>query len=183
MLYPAPLDPSDDAGIEKTVLSFLGLPAPIETACEDEKPTFFHLGYSVTPKVPGKFTEDWKERPEESVASYVRNNCAEGVLVQAVHDNTVRLEVAIRFSGQGRDGRFVRESLRNRNVLKDLPGSPRDWKVESRLLGKAEDSRLAVYKSLRARTVPPLRGGWRLVLDRAPRGEEMRARRCAGGRR
>jgi hypothetical protein len=167
--------PSDDTGIEKTVLTFLGLPDPIETACEDEKSTFFHLGYSVTPKVPGKFTEDWKKRPEESVASYVRNNCEEVVLVQAVHDNTLRLEVAIRFSGQGRDRRFVRESLRNRNVLKNLPGSPKDWKVESRLLSQAEDARLAVYESLRARTVPPSPGGWRLVLDIAPRGEQLPA--------
>ena len=153
----------------------MGFPAPIETPCEDEKSTFFHLCYSVTPEIPGKFTEDWKKRPEESLASYVQNHCAEGVLVQAVHDNTLRLEIAIRFSGPGRDGRFVRESLRNRTVLKNLPGSPKDWTVVSRLLGQAEDARLAVYESLRARTVPPSRGGWRLVLDRAPGGERLPA--------
>ena len=43
---PAPLDPSDDAGIEEAVLTFFGLPGvpvPIETACADQNSNFFHL--------------------------------------------------------------------------------------------------------------------------------------------
>jgi hypothetical protein len=60
-------------------------------------------------------------------------------------------------------------------VLQSLPGSTQDWTVDSKVLGQAEDARLAVYESLRARTVPPSRGGWRLVLDRAPGGERLPA--------
>ena len=60
-------------------------------------------------------------------------------------------------------------------MLHSLPGLSKDWKVDSRLFSQAEDARLAVYESLRARTVPPSRGGWRLVLDRAPGGERLPA--------
>ena len=141
----------------------MDLPAPIETACEarDQKSTFFHLLFSVTPKTPGNATADWKKLAEESLASYVRDHCAEGVLVQALHTDTLRLEVAIRFSGPGRDRNFVRDNLRRRTVLQSLPGSTQDWKVDSKIRGQAEDARLAVYESLRGRTrtVPPSRGG------------------------
>ncbi len=58
-------------------------------------------------------------------------------------------------------------------MLQSLPESPKDWTVVSRLLGQAEDARLAVYESFRALTVPPSRGGWRMVLDRAPGGERL----------
>ena len=154
----------------------MDLPAPIETACEarDQKSTFFHLIFSVTPKTPGNATADWKKLAEESLASYVRDHCAEGVLVQALHTDTLRLEVAFRFSGPGRDRNGVRDTLRRRTVLQSLPGSTQDWKVDSKVRGQAEDARLAVYESLRARTVPPSRGGWRLVLDRAPGGARER---------
>jgi hypothetical protein len=87
----------------------LDLPAPIEKASEDKMSTFFHLVFSVEPKTRGKEAEDWKERAKESVVSYVRNKCEEGVLVQAVHDDVLRLEIAFRFSGEKRQGRFVRE--------------------------------------------------------------------------
>ena len=155
----------------------MDLPAPIETACEapDQKSTFFHLLFSVTPKTPGNATADWKKLAEESLASYVRDHCAEGVLVQALHTDTLRLEVAIRFSGPGRDRNFVRDNLRKRTVLQSLPGSTQDWKVDSKVRGQAEDARLAVYESLRGRTMPQSPGGWRLVLDRAPRGERLPA--------
>jgi hypothetical protein len=43
----APLDPSDDAGIEKAVRAFMDLSAPIETACEDQKSDFFHFLFSL----------------------------------------------------------------------------------------------------------------------------------------
>ena len=112
---------------------------------------------------------------EESLASYVRDHCAEGVLVQALHTDTLRLEVAIRFSGPGRDRNVVRDNLRKRTVLQSLPGSTQDWKVDSKVRGQAEDARLAVYESLRGRTMPQSPGGWRLVLDRAPRGERLPA--------
>ena len=133
----------------------------------------------MTPKTPGKAAEDWKKRAAESVASYVRKNCEESVLVQAVHDGTLRLELAIRFSGE-REGRLVRQNLRTRTVLNSLcaPGvgcTSKDWTVESKILGQASDARLAVYESLRARTAPQSRGGWRLVLDSAPRGEQLAA--------
>ena len=107
---PAPLDPSDDAGIEEAVLTFFGLPGvpvPIETACADQNSNFFHLLFSVKPNTPEKATGDWKQLAEESLENYVRKHCAEGVLVQAVHDNILRLEVAIRFSGQGRCKKFA----------------------------------------------------------------------------
>ena len=58
---PVPLDPSDDAGIEKAARTFVNLPvppAPLETACEDQKSTFFHLLFSVTPSSPGNATVD-----------------------------------------------------------------------------------------------------------------------------
>jgi hypothetical protein len=58
-------------------------------------------------------------------------------------------------------------------VLHSLPGLSKDWKVDSRLFSQAEDARLAVYENLRARTVPLSPGGWRLVLDHAPRGERL----------
>jgi hypothetical protein len=74
----------------------------------------------VEPKTQGKEAEDWKERAMESVASYERNKCEEGVLVQAVHDDVLRLEIAIRFLGEKRQGRFVRQNLRERHVLKSL---------------------------------------------------------------
>ena len=115
----------------------MDFPAPIETACEDQKSTFFHLFFTVSPNTPGNATADWKKLAEESLASYVRN-CVEGVLVQAVHTNTLRLEVAFRLSGQGRDGKFVQDSLRRRTVLKNLSGSPKDWTVDSKLYGQAE---------------------------------------------
>jgi hypothetical protein len=137
------------------------LPAPIDTACEDRKSTFFHLFFSVTSNTPGNatVTADWKKRAEESLASYVRINCAEGVLVQAALTNTLRLEAAIWFFGQDRDVKFVQDNLRRKHVLRSLPGSPRDWKVDSKILGQAEDERLAVYESLRAKTVTPSPGG------------------------
>jgi hypothetical protein len=75
-------------------------PAPLETACEDQHSTFFHLIFSVTPITPENTTADWKKLAEESLARYILKRCAEGVLVQAVHDNILRLEVAIRFSGK-----------------------------------------------------------------------------------
>jgi hypothetical protein len=167
---PAPLDPSDAVGIENAARTFLGLPGvpvPIETACEDQKSNFFHLLFSVEPSTPGQTTVDWKQLAEESLENYVRQHCAEGVLVQAVHGNILRLEVAIWFSGQGRCKKFLRESLRNRILRKSLPGLPNDWDVTSKFLSQAEDARHAIYESLRARTVPPLLGGWRLVLDQA----------------
>ena len=171
---PAPLDPSDDAGIEEAVLTFFGLPGvpvPIETACADQNSNFFHLLFSVKPNTPEKATGDWKQLAEESLENYVRKHCAEGVLVQAVHDNILRLEVAIQFSGQGRCKKFLRESLRNRILRKSLPGSPADWDVTSKFLSQADGARHAIYENLRARTVPPMLGGWRLVLDRAPRAQ------------
>ena len=123
------------------------------------------------PNTPEKATGDWKQLAEESLENYVRKHCAEGVLVQAVHDNILRLEVAIQFSGQGRCKKFLRESLRNRILRKSLPGSPDDWDVTSKYLSQAEGARHAIYENLRARTVPPMLGGWRLVLDRAPRAQ------------
>ena len=144
---PAPLDPSDDAGIEEAVLTFFGLPGvpvPIETACADQKSNFFHLLFSVKPNTPEKATGDWKQLAEESLENYVRKHCAEGVLVQAVHDNILRLEVAIQFSGQGRCKKFLRESLRNRILRKSLPGSPDDWDVTSKYLSQAEGARHAI---------------------------------------
>jgi hypothetical protein len=77
-LPPAPLDPSDDAGIaEMARVFFVDVPAPItvKKVCAEQKSTFFHLFFSVAPKIPEKATNDWKERAEESVASYVRHNC------------------------------------------------------------------------------------------------------------
>ncbi len=97
----------------------------------------FIFFFSVTPNQPENATADW-EKLVGSVASYVQNHCAEGVLVQAVHTNTLRLEVAFRFSGQGRDGKFFQDSLRRRTVLKNLSGSPKDWTVDSKLYGQAE---------------------------------------------
>ncbi len=134
MQGPAPLDPSDDAGIKTAVRTFMGLTAPIEkvgedqeSACEDQTSTFFRIVFSVTPRnTPGNATADWKRLATESIASYLRKNCAEGVLVQAEHDNTLRLEVAIRFSGQGRDGKNVRYYLRKTTLIRNLPGSPKD---------------------------------------------------------
>jgi hypothetical protein len=38
----------------------------------------------VEPNLREKATDDWKERAEESVASYIRNNCEEGVLVRVL---------------------------------------------------------------------------------------------------
>ncbi len=57
-------------------------------------------------------------------------------------------------------------------MLHSLPASSKNWKVDSRLFSQAEDARLTVYESLRARTVPLSPGGWRLVLDHAQRGEQ-----------
>jgi len=153
------------------VRTFLGLPAPIETACENQKSSFHHLLFSVEPKTSEKSTGDWKQLAEESLANYVEKNCAEGVLVQAVHGNILQLEVAMWFAGPGRHKKFLRESLRNRVVRKSLPGSPNDWKVDSKCQPHAEDSRVAaVYDSLRERVLVPSLGGWRLVLDHTPRG-------------
>ncbi len=97
----------------------MDLPAPIETACEDLTSTFFHLLFSVTPNTPGNDTvsADWKQRTEQSLASYIRTHCEEGVLVQVVLTNTLRLEVAIRFSKQGRDVKFLRDNLGRRTML------------------------------------------------------------------
>uniref|UniRef100_A0A7S0MH47 Uncharacterized protein n=1 Tax=Cryptomonas curvata TaxID=233186 RepID=A0A7S0MH47_9CRYP len=61
---PDPLDPSDDAGIETAVRTFMDLPTPIETACEDQQSTFFHIRFLVTPNTPGNATGDWKKRRE-----------------------------------------------------------------------------------------------------------------------
>ena len=60
-------------------------------------------------------------------------------------------------------------------MLQSLPGSTQDWKVDSKIRGQAEDARLTVYESLRGRTMSLSPGGWRLVLDRAPRGERLPA--------
>jgi hypothetical protein len=95
-------------------------PAPLETACEDQ--TFVPLLFPVTLSTPENATADWPKLAEESLASYLRNHYVVGVLVQAVHTNTIHLEVAIRFSGQGRDGKFVRDNLRRQTVLHSLPG-------------------------------------------------------------
>jgi hypothetical protein len=70
---------------------------------------FFHFVFSVKPKTRENTTEESektaKKLAEDSVAEYVRKCCTEGVLVQAAHGNILRLEVAIRFSRQGRDGK------------------------------------------------------------------------------
>jgi hypothetical protein len=97
-------------------------PAPLETACDDQKSTFVPLLFSVTLSTPENATVDWQKFAEESLASYVRNHYAVGVLVQAVHTNSIHIEVAIRLSGQGRDGKFVRDNLRRQTVLHSLPG-------------------------------------------------------------
>jgi hypothetical protein len=108
-------------------------------------------------------------------------NCTEGILVQAVHDNTLRLEVTFRFSGQGRDlsdGENVRRNLKRHNVLNSLCANgvdctPKDWTIESKIPCQAEDVRHAIYESLRARNLPSSLGGWRLALDSAPLGEQL----------
>ena len=152
----------------------MDFPACTETVCADQKTTFFHFLFSVTPEPPEIATEDWKKRAAESVSQYIQNNCAEGVLVQAFHGNILRLEVALRFSGQGRDGDIVRRYLKT--VLKSFSGSvgcaP---KVESRLLSHTEDARHTIYESLLARTLPPSLGGWRLVLDQTRTGPSLSA--------
>ena len=173
---PVPLDPSDEAGIEKAARAFfLNVPSsPIGTLSAHQKSahqksTFFHLFFSVTPEIPEKatVTEDWKNCAADCVSRYIQKACAEGVLVQAFHGNILRLEVALRFSGQGRDGDSVRRYFKT--VLKSISGVVGcTLKVESRILGQTEDARHAIYDNLRARTVPPLLGGWRMVLDRAP---------------
>ena len=142
-----PLEPSDDVAIEEAARAFLNLPAPIETVCADKNSTFFHFLFSVEPKIPENAAEGWKETAEQSVERYVRNNCAEGVLVQAVHDGILRLEFAICFSGEKRAGRLVRQNLRTQTLLKSLCASGcshKDWEVASKILGQAEDARLAV---------------------------------------
>ena len=125
---PVPLDPSDEAGIEKAARAFfLNVPSsPIGTLSEHQKSahqksTFFHLFFSVTPEIPEKATDDWKNCAAECVSRYIQKACAEGVLVQAFHGNILRLEVALRFSGQGRDGDSVRRYLKT--VLKSISGS------------------------------------------------------------
>jgi hypothetical protein len=129
------------------------LPASKETACADQKATFFHFFFSVTPERPEVATEDWKKQAAESVSQYIQKNCAEGVLVQAFHSNILRLEVALGFSGQRRNGDSVRRYLKT--VLKSSSGSvgyaP---KVESKDLGHTEDARHTIYESLLARTLP-----------------------------
>ena len=120
-IITAPLEPSDDAGIAEVAQAFVGLPCPpIETVCAEQKQKsrFFHLLFSVEPQIPGKAAENWKICAEESVARHVRNNCEEGVLVQAVHTNTLRLEDAIRFSVEKREGKFVRQNLKTQTLLK-----------------------------------------------------------------
>ncbi len=172
---PQPLDPADDAGIENAVRTVLDLPAepaPIEQACEDRKSNFFQILFFVKPKRENTI-ECWKKLAEESVAEYVRNWCTEGVLVQAVRDNILRLEVAIWFSVQSRDGAWVRSNLKKRNVQKSLPESPKDWDVTSKILGQAEDARNAIYENLRARTAPQIHGGLRLVVHTAPRAQQQ----------
>jgi len=151
-------------------------PACTETVCADQKTTFFHFLFSVTPETPEIATEDWKKRAAESVSQYIQNNCAEGVLVQAFHGNILRLEVALQFSGQGRNGDIVRRYLKT--VLKSsgfLGSVGCELNVESRLLGHNEDARHTIYESLLARTLPPSLGGWRLVLDRTRTGPSLSA--------
>ena len=156
----------------------MDFPASNKTVCADQKTTFFHFLFSVkpvTPEVaPEVATEDWKKQAAESVSQYIQKNCAEGVLVQALHSNILRLEVALRFSGQGRDGDSVRRYLKN--VLKSSSGSvgyaP---KVESKDLGHTEDARHTIYESLLARTLPSSLGGWRLVLDQTRTGPSLSA--------
>ena len=182
-LSTGPLEPSEDAWVEQLALacfknqplSFLqpkgrGDPVRIKKSSPVLNSTFFHLLFSVTPKTPIEATEDWKKRVEESVASYVQLNCEEGVLVQALHGATLRHEFAIRI-GKGRDGKIFKKKLRQRTVLKSLPGSQENWMVESKLISEAEDARPEVYEKLRAWTLPQSRGGWRLVLDTAPRAQ------------
>jgi hypothetical protein len=66
-------------------------PASNKTVCAGQKTTFFHFLFSVkpvTPEVaPEVATEDWKKQAAESVSQYIQKNCAEGVLVQALHSN------------------------------------------------------------------------------------------------
>ncbi len=62
---------------KKKVRAFMNLPpASLETACEDQNSTFFHLIFLFTPRTPGNTTTDWKRLAEESLASYIRR--AEG---------------------------------------------------------------------------------------------------------
>ena len=139
----------------------------------DKRSTFLHLLFSVEPKTPEFATEDWQRRAEESVTNYVRKNCAEGVFVKAVHGCILRLEVAIRFSGQSRDGESVRRNVRTRSLQKSLPGLPANWTITAKILGQVEDARHAIYEHLRARTVPQAPGGWRMVLDCPPREQQQ----------
>ncbi len=90
---PAPLESSTclmTQGFKKRSAPPL---APLETACEDQTSTFFHLLiFLVTPSTLGNATSDLEKLAQESLSSYVRNHCAEGVLIQAFHTNTSRLE-------------------------------------------------------------------------------------------
>jgi hypothetical protein len=107
----------------------------------------------------------------DSVSKYVDVNCKEGILVRSYHATTLRLEAAFQFSTK-RVGAHVRRHLRTEKILKCLTksgGTPNDWDVSSRIHGSVADRRHASYDSLRARTLDPLHGEWRTVLDSAPR--------------
>ncbi len=123
----------------------MDLPAPIETLCEDQTLTFFHFRFSITPITPGNATCDWKKLAEESLASYVRNHCAEGVLVQAIHTDILRLEVAIRFSEKGRDVKLCPRKFEKKDFATKLVRVARRLEFgrstqESRYLNKDKDA-------------------------------------------
>jgi hypothetical protein len=185
------LDVSDTLGIEEAARAFCTTPpAPIATACSSmlrtpllcgygepsrlkhqgnnssDCSTFFHISLTVTAKQPQQAPADWTQLIEGSVARYVNRHCKEAVLVRADHTNTLRLEVALQFDDV-HAGTNLRHHLRTRTIRNCLPIPSENWELATRILGSDADRRHASYEMLRARTLDPSRGGWRMVLDYA----------------
>lgn len=72
-------------------------PTTEEASTNSRESQFFRMSFTVTDKIPDRYTAEWTKGVAESLATYVFKNCEEGIVVRSNHDTSLQLEAAVKF--------------------------------------------------------------------------------------
>lgn len=159
-------------------------PTTEEASTNSRESQFFRMSFTVTDKIPDRYTAEWTKGVAESLATYVFKNCEEGIVVRSNHDTSLQLEAAFKF-GSHRIGANIRKHLKTETIPNSFRGkgfTTDNFEVKARILSSHADRRHAFYEDLRAMTQDASRQTRRAALMDLTLGAMLR-NRCRERRR